>query len=461
MAKQVSQRDAGAAAQTAVSTAVADRPNHLIIFKRPSEENEQVLRSRLGVEMATGVSARSSVSIMTPKHTGKAATRMYNRLGVGVADLDPEDREEMLHDDHVEDVVPNEIRSIPRPLSSTVDGTDHRMTQAIAYLRGVRDTADSAIQFLSSGQTGLPLGRQLEGPSTIARPPAPMTSAHSWCLDLIGIGPSYATATGRGVKVAILDTGIDLQHPDFAGAVIAGQNAVSFIEGEHVQDGNGHGTHCAGIAVGPAQSSGGRRYGVAPDAELLVGKVLNNAGSGYDDQIIDGIDWAESMGARIISMSLGSYRAQGAAYSGIYERVFANLQVASPGILVVAAAGNASERPFYTMPVENPAACPSAIAVAAIDRNRRIAPFSCRQMDSIAAVDLSAPGVDVYSSWTGGGFQEIDGTSMAAPHVAGIAALIAELNPTMSAAGIRNLLSSSAIRLGAAEDFGAGLVQAP
>ena len=133
---------------------------------------------------------------------------------------------------------------------------------------------------------------------------------------------------------------------------------------------------------------------MAPDADLIVGKVLNNEGEGQDDQILDGIDWAADFGAKIISMSLGSERAAGQPFATPYERLAERLLAS--GVLFVAAAGNESNRPFSTAAVGNPAACPSIMAVAAVDRNRQVASFSCAQLDGIGTLDISGPGVAVY-----------------------------------------------------------------
>jgi subtilisin len=259
----------------------------------------------------------------------------------------------------------------------------------------------------------------------------------------------------------VLDTGIDLNHPDFSDRFPGGNDTASFISGETVQDGNGHGTHCAGVIAGASSSVGGRRYSVAPEAELIIGKVLSDAGQGYDDQIVDGIDWAVDAGAQVISMSLGSGRQPNEPYADLYETVAANHLASEPGALIVAAAGNESNRPYSIAAVGNPAACPSILAVSALDRFRKVAYFSCATMDQIGQVDLTAPGVAVFSAWTGGGFKTISGTSMATPHVAGVAALILELEPTLRATDLWNRLVSLCTNLDPIVDFGSGLAQAP
>jgi subtilisin family serine protease len=262
--------------------------------------------------------------------------------------------------------------------------------------------------------------------------------------------------TGEGMKLAVLDTGLDLNHPDLTGRKITAQ---SFVPGQPAQDGHGHGTHCIGTATGLRSPASSRRYGIASAAEIFVGKVLNDQGRGTDSSILAGIDWAVSNGCEIVSMSLGaSVRAVSQRYQAAGSRALA------AGSLVIAAAGNNAHRaqgdPGF---VGVPANSPSIMAVAALDAQPAVASFSARSnpVDG-GQVDIAAPGVQVYSSWRlPSRYNTINGTSMATPHVAGVAALWAEATGHR-AGDLWSSLVQAASRLQAPSvDVGAGLVQAP
>src|SRR5918997_6128403 len=156
-------------------------------------------------------------------------------------------------------------------------------------------------------------------------------SRATWGLQATGVPDSGYT--GAAVKVAVLDTGLDLEHPDFAGRAITSR---SFVSGQQVQDGNGHGTHCIGTACGGADKV--PRYGIAGAAEIFAGKVLSDAGSGSDSQILAGVDWAVASGCAVASMSLGAAVAVGTDYSTVFET--AAQRASAAGTLIVAAAGN-------------------------------------------------------------------------------------------------------------------------
>ncbi len=252
---------------------------------------------------------------------------------------------------------------------------------------------------------------------------------------------------------------MDLDHPDFVGRQIS---AKSFVQGESVQDGHGHGTHCIGTACGPRQPQQLPRYGVAYEAEIFAGKVLSNRGSGSDGSILAGIEWAINNNCAVISMSLGAPTMVGQGFSRIFEQV-AQRALAN-GTLIIAAAGNESRRPGTINPVSHPANCPSIMAVAALDQILETAWFSSAGLNpSGGQVDIAGPGVDVTSCWPRPTlYNTISGTSMATPHVAGVAALHAQANPGTRGASLGWLLLQSSRRLDLpTQDTGVGLVQAP
>ncbi|MEG4199240.1 S8 family serine peptidase [Microcoleus sp. Pol12A5] len=257
--------------------------------------------------------------------------------------------------------------------------------------------------------------------------------------------------TGSGMKVAVLDTGMDLQHPDFAGRSIVSQ---SFVPGEDVQDGNSHGTHCIGTACG-FKDLNGRRYGIAYESTIYVGKVLSNAGSGASGWILAGMEWAIANGCQVISMSLGNTNPKpSTTYETVGRRALQN------GCLIVAAAGNHGP----TKTVGQPANSPSIMAVAAVDNCVQVPDFSATS-DLIQGtkVDIAAPGVKVYSSvpMNKGRYAAYNGTSMATPHVAGLAALYAE-STGKRGAELWQLLTAYAMALPLPNTrVGSGLVQAP
>ncbi|MDQ4071473.1 MAG: S8 family serine peptidase [Actinomycetota bacterium] len=319
------------------------------------------------------------------------------------------------------------------------------------YLRGFRD----ATQCLTSSVGGVQAAAVPE-----VAPAAVDESQVTW--GLLATNAASSCHSGQGIRVAVLDTGLDLRHPDFTGRTVVHR---SFIPGQEVQDGNGHGTHCVGTACGPRAPGSLPRYGIAFGAEIYAGKVLSNEGSGSDRGILAGMNWAVTSDCAVISMSLGASLpcpGTGQGYSRVFERAAQRARRA--GTAIIAAAGNDSSRPVQVCPVSHPANCPSIMAVGALDSRMRVAPFSNRGFNPEGGqVDIAGPGVDVRSSWPGPTrYRSISGTSMATPHVAGIAALLAEANPDASAAELVALLTSTARRLQLpASDVGAGMVQAP
>lgn len=190
--------------------------------------------------------------------------------------------------------------------------------------------------------------------------PTSQESPETWGVQITQtINSKYS---GNGVKIAVLDTGFDIDHPDFSGRTIQYK---SFVPTETIDDKHGHGTHCIGIACGNTDSNG-KRYGVANNSDIYAEKVLNNQGSGAQSWILNGINWAVRNNCEIISMSLGSRVYPGQGYDIAYER--AAKFALDNGSLIVAASGNESRRSRgIFQPIGSPANCPSILAVAAID----------------------------------------------------------------------------------------------
>lgn len=252
-----------------------------------------------------------------------------------------------------------------------------------------------------------------------------------------------STRSGAGIKVAVLDTGMDLGHPDFTGRSITSKS----FTGDPVQDLHGHGTHCIGTACGPKAPSGTTpRYGIAFLSKIFVGKVLSNSGSGSGASVLGGMNWAIANRCEVISMSLGSQSPVQAAYTNAGNAALQN------GCLIIAAAGNAGSQ------TGSPANSPSIMSVASLDPNLNPSVFS-----NFGKLEIAAPGRDVFSSWPRPTkYRTISGTSMATPHVAGCAALWAQSSPALRGRNLWRQLQSAAKRLPhPTSKVGAGLVQAP
>ena len=285
-----------------------------------------------------------------------------------------------------------------------------------------------------------PLAEVEDGPATVEQ-------GATWGVNVTGALQS--PYTGQGVTVAVLDTGIDAGHEAFRGIQLIQQD----FTGEGDGDQNGHGTHVAGTIFG--QTLQGLRYSVAPGVRrALIGKVLGAKGGGTTQGIVEAIQWAIKEGAQIINMSLGldfpglvqkwineglpadlatswalaAYRDNVRLFDRLVAYLGANAALASSALLV-AAAGNESKRqlnPNYEIAVAPPAAAEGILSVAALQSpgdphdKLAVAPFS-----NIGAL-LAAPGVAIHSAKLGGGYTRLSGTSMASPHVTGVAALWAE-----------------------------------
>ncbi|MFF9012051.1 S8 family serine peptidase [Streptomyces sp. NPDC014870] len=247
---------------------------------------------------------------------------------------------------------------------------------------------------------------------------------------------------GKGTKVAVLDTGADAEHPDLKGRIVASEN---FTDSDTAEDRAGHGTHTISTVGGSGAASGGKKKGVAPGAELLNGKVLNDSGSGAASWIIAGMEWAVGQGADVVSMSLGS-----SVPTDCTDPMSAAAQqlAQNAGTLFVIAAGNSG--PTLNT-VSSPGCAPDVLTVGATDRDDSTAYFSSRGptiVNHTLKPEIAAPGVAISAAAVGGrgvyAYQAMSGTSMATPHVAGAAAILKQRHPDWTAQQLKAALVSSA-----------------
>ncbi|GHA31138.1 hypothetical protein GCM10010329_63210 [Streptomyces spiroverticillatus] len=274
---------------------------------------------------------------------------------------------------------------------------------------------------------------------------------------------------GTGVKIAVLDTGVDKGHADLSTQVVGEKN---FSESPDLADRVGHGTHVASIAAGTGAASGGKYKGVAPGAKILSGKVLNDEGFGDDSGILAGIEWAAAEGADVVNLSLG----HGDTPEVDPLEAAVNRLSADKGILFAVAAGNAGEDGGSSL--DSPGTADAALTVGAVNQDDVLAPFSStgpRVGDGAVKPDVTAPGVAITAAAAPGsaidtlpgtphpapGYLQIDGTSMATPHVAGAAAILKQRHPGWKSAELKGALTGSA-KDGPYTAFqqGAGRVQA-
>lgn len=323
---------------------------------------------------------------------------------------------------------------------------------SVDYLRGFRDASETLYSQARN------LGSQGGSNDSTSDSAESFTDTPTVTWGLQATKVEKTNYSGKGIKVAVLDTGLDMTHPDFFNRTIVSKSCL--IDAATVQDGHGHGTHCIGTACGALLPSQGRRYGIAHGAQIFAGKVLSDNGRGSDINILSGIDWALVNGCHVISLSLGgNVQGPSVAYEAAGQRAL------NVGTLIVAAAGNNARRSSGNFGfVGRPANCLSFLAVGAIDSNLALGDFSARDTARTigTAVDIVGPGVNVYSSWPMPlRTRSIDGTSMATPHVAGVAALWAEATGDRGKALWKRMTANSRTLLPPFMDVGFGLVQAP
>ncbi|MBB5107049.1 S8 family peptidase [Streptomyces spectabilis] len=254
---------------------------------------------------------------------------------------------------------------------------------------------------------------------------------------------------GKGVTIAVLDSGVDSTHPDLKDQVVAEKN---FSAAPDVEDRVGHGTHVASIAAGTGAASGGAFKGVAPGAKVLSGKVLDDEGLGDDSGIVAGMEWAAAQGADVVNLSLGGDDSEG---TDPLEAAVDKLS-ADKGVLFAVSAGNSGE--YGPGTVGSPGSAKAALTVGAVDGDDRLAEFSSRGPltdGGTVKPDVTAPGVDITAAAAPGsriekevgqqpeGYLTISGTSMAAPHAAGAAALLKQRHPNWTYAELKGALTAS------------------
>ncbi|MDP3953910.1 MAG: S8 family peptidase [bacterium] len=263
----------------------------------------------------------------------------------------------------------------------------------------------------------------------------------SWGVDRIDADLVWGTNTGQGVKVAIIDSGIDLDHPDLN--VVGGYNAIN--SWKSYNDDYRHGTHVAGIVAALDNEIG--VIGTAPKVELYAIKVLNRRGIGFASDIIDGLQWSIDNGMQVANMSIGSSGSSQSYHDAIIKAYEA-------GITIIAAAGNNGETDGS---IVWPARWPETIAVSATNKSDGLAYFSSYGPE----IDLAAPGQDINSTWNDGYYHLGSGTSMATPHVTGVAALVIASGKASTPDEVRVVLKATAEDIGLEAIYqGAGLVDA-
>jgi Subtilisin-like serine proteases len=375
-------------------------------------------------------------------------TMVVPSLGVAVSDMPPEQISRL------ETGGPSPIRYIRPEYVFRIAADNEEFDElsiSPAYVRGYQAGVDNLVSHL------LEQGRESSETEIEAETSFRDTDFFTWGLQATGVDQS--AFTGQGVRVAVLDTGFDSEHPDFTTREVVSQ---SFIAGiNSARDDNGHGTHCLGTVGGPRVSSLGPRYGIASEAQLFVGKVMKANGKGNEGDILHGIGWAIQNKCRVVSLSLGKQVLASAAPDKLYEEIGGI--ALQKNCLLVAAAGNDSSRPGEIDPVNMPANSRTVMAVGAIDRRLKLYVKSNGGLNPDGGnVDLAGPGVDVRSSKIfPPHFGNATGTSMATPHVAGIAALMMQADPAATAEQIWARLMQNAQTLDLlSRDVGKGLVKA-
>lgn len=266
---------------------------------------------------------------------------------------------------------------------------------------------------------------------------------YQWNLPAIGTEEGWNITRGKEqIEIAIVDTGVDLDHPELRNRIVAGYNVID--ENQEPDDDNGHGTHVAGIIASETNNREGVA-GITWFSKIIPVKAMGAKGYGTTFDIAKGIIWAVDHGADVINLSLGNYQPSKVLEEAVRYAYDQN-------VVMVSAAGNdGSNQPTY------PSSYPEVLSVAAVDYNGNRASFS----NYGDYIDIAAPGVNIPSTFFHSQYAALSGTSMAAPHVAGLAALIKSVNPDLKNSQIITIIKNSAIDLGEQGkdiDYGNGLI---
>ncbi|MBW6439373.1 S8 family peptidase [Actinoplanes hulinensis] len=349
-----------------------------------------------------------------------------------------------------EHIVPDVVTEAQpaRVVSTTIDEAG----RPVVTVKEATDRA-SAVKLVKDAQkTDNAVGVEMDAPVHALGIPTGSDPyrAQQWDFTKIRTAEAWQRSTGSGATVAVIDSGVDAAHPDLAANVLPGYDAIANTAGTST-DGNGHGTHVAGT-IAAVTGNGVGVSGIAPDVRILPVKVLGANGSGNMSDTAEGIVWAADNGAQVINMSLGSTTKVSAVSNAItYAR--------NKGVTVIAAAGNSRQE---GSPISYPAADDGVVAVAATDSADKVASYS----NAGSYVDVAAPGSGIMSTYPtalGKQYTSMNGTSMAAPHVAAVAALLKGYQGSLTPDQIETALEKSAADLGPAgfdNDFGNGRIDA-
>jgi len=419
------------------------KKRYIILPKEESTKSVMsTLQKTLGVKLVSSAELNSKVKSKDILNRDRGL--FFKNLGVSVVDIE---------EDKLLDILNKESNILYSELER-----EFYPVEEFEELNSIKNTLETLSQQVNELEEYL-RKRDLQKETT------PEKILQEYTFNMKALALKTSKYSGKNINVAILDTGFYAKHPDFEKRTIEGK---SFIEGEAWDfDGSGHGTHCTGVATGHLFHKDNKRYGVAYEANIFIGKVLSDSGTGLTSGILDGIDWALEKKCQVISLSLGSPVEIGEKPSAIFEHV--GRKALERGTLIVAAAGNNSQRPKHLpRPVSSPANVESIMAIAALNENLGVAKFSNAGLNVAdgGKVDLSAPGVNILSSYSKNAkgsklYKSLNGTSMATPHVSGVLALYFEAFPNLTAAEIwlKVEKNSQELTQQRRRDVGAGLVQ--